>query len=47
MHPWNLLGYRSLSRDFERFVEYVCKRRGEGKIEVMTMGDFALDLSRK
>jgi peptidoglycan/xylan/chitin deacetylase (PgdA/CDA1 family) len=46
MHPWNLLQYKSLSRDFERFVEYVCKKRSEGKIKVMTMGDFAASLKK-
>jgi peptidoglycan/xylan/chitin deacetylase (PgdA/CDA1 family) len=46
MHPWNLLEYKSLFKDFERFVEYVCKKRSEGKIKVMTMGDFAASLNK-
>lgn len=46
MHPWNLLEYKSLSRDFERFIEYACKKRSEGKIKVMTMGDFAASLNK-
>jgi len=46
MHPWNLLEYKSLSWDFERFIEYVSKKRNEGKITVMTMGNFAVCLNK-
>jgi hypothetical protein len=46
LHPWNLLEYKSLSWDFERFIEYVCKKRNEGKITVMTMGNFAVCLNK-
>jgi len=41
MHPWNLLEYKSLSQNFEQFIEYVCKKRNEEKINVMTMKDLA------
>ena len=46
MHPWNLLEYESLSKDFEGLIQYVYKKRSEGKIETMTMGDFATSLNR-
>ncbi len=46
MHPWDLLGHESLSRDFERFIKYVQEKRNEGKIKVMTMGDFAACLDK-
>jgi hypothetical protein len=46
MHPWNLLQYTSLGRDFKLFMDYVSKKRNEGKIEVRTMGDFANYLNR-
>jgi hypothetical protein len=45
MHPWDLLRYGALSQDFERFIVYVSKKRNEGKIEVMTMQDFATYLN--
>lgn len=32
MPPWTLLEYKSLSPDFEEFIEYVCKRRNEEKV---------------
>jgi SAM-dependent methyltransferase/uncharacterized protein YbaR (Trm112 family) len=44
--PARALEYKSLFKDFERFVEYVCKKRSEGKIKVMTMGDFAASLNK-
>ena len=40
LHPHNLLLYPSLKDDLDRFLEIVAKKRDEGKIEVMTMGEF-------
>jgi len=40
LHPHNLLIYPSLKDDLDRFLEIVAKKRDEGKIEVMTMGEF-------
>jgi hypothetical protein len=47
MHPWNLLQYGSLSCDFEKFVEYVSRKRDEGKIDVMTMKGLAEHLNTR
>jgi hypothetical protein len=41
LHPHNLLRYSSLKDDLDRFLTFVAKKRDEGKIEVMTMGEFA------
>ena len=41
LHPHNLLLYPSLKDDLDRFLGVVAKKRDEGKIEVMTMGEFA------
>ncbi|CAD6491095.1 MAG: Polysaccharide deacetylase [Candidatus Argoarchaeum ethanivorans] len=41
LHPHNLLRYSSLKGDLDRFLGIVAKKRDEGKIEVMTMGEFA------
>ena len=41
LHPHNLLMYPSLKDDLDKFLALVSKRRDEGKIEVMTMGEFA------
>ena len=46
MHPWNLLEYPSLSKDFECFIRHVSRRSAESKIRVMTMGELASDLQR-
>jgi hypothetical protein len=46
MHPWNLLEYKALGRDFKLFMDYVSRKRNEGKIVVRTMGDFAICLNR-
>lgn len=45
LHPHNLLLYSSLKDDLDKFLAIVAKKRDEGKIEVMTMGEFveALD----
>jgi hypothetical protein len=40
LHPHNLLMYPSLKDDLDKFLSFVAKKRGEGKIEVMTMGGF-------
>lgn len=40
LHPHNLLMYPSLKDDLDRFLGTVAKKRDEGKIEVMTMGEF-------
>ena len=41
LHPHDLLRYPSLKDDLDRFLEIVAKKRDEGKLEVMTMGEFA------
>jgi hypothetical protein len=41
LHPWNILCYRRLLRDFEKLLRYVSDKREEGEIEVITMGEFA------
>ncbi|MHA1835071.1 MAG: polysaccharide deacetylase family protein [Candidatus Baldrarchaeia archaeon] len=41
MHPWNLLCYESLRRNLTVFLKWLSKERDKGKIEVMTMGEFA------
>ena len=40
LHPHNLLVYPSLEDDLDRFLGVVSKKRDEGKLEVMTMGEF-------
>ena len=41
LHPHDLLRYSSLKDDLDKFLGIVSKKRDEGKIEVMTMGEFA------
>jgi peptidoglycan/xylan/chitin deacetylase (PgdA/CDA1 family) len=41
LHPHNLLLYPSLKDDLDKFLTFVAKKRDEGKIEVITMGEFA------
>ena len=41
LHPHNLLMYPSLKGDLDKFLGAVAKKRDKGKIEVMTMGEFA------
>ena len=41
LHPHNLLLYPSLKEYLDKFLGVVAKKRDEGKIEVMTMGEFA------
>lgn len=40
LHPHNLLMYPSLKDDLDKFLAHVSKKRDEGEIEVMTMGEF-------
>jgi len=47
LHPHNLLLYPSLKNDLDKFLRIVAKKRDEGKIEVMTMGEFAEVLNGK
>ena len=47
LHPHNLLMYPSLEDDLDKFLGTVAKKRDEGKIEVLTMGEFADVLNRK
>ena len=47
LHPWNLLMYKRLEADLEKFLKYVSKKRTEGKIEIMTMGQLAENLDVK
>lgn len=46
LHPHNLLMYPSLKDDLDKFLRIVAKKRDEGKIEVMTMGEFSEVLNR-
>ena len=47
LHPHNLLMYPSLKDDLDKFLSVVSKKREEGKIEVMTIGEFSEGLKRK
>jgi len=47
LHPHDLLWYPSLKTDLDKFLGIVARKRNEGKIEVMTMGDFASYLNTK
>lgn len=40
LHPHNLILYPTLKDDLDKFLGIVAKKRDEGKIEVMTMGEF-------
>ena len=41
LHPQNLLYQPSLEKKLDKLLAFVAKKRDEGKIEVMTMGEFA------
>jgi peptidoglycan/xylan/chitin deacetylase (PgdA/CDA1 family) len=41
LHPWNLLLYPKLKKDLKIFLEYVSKKRKDGKIDVVTMVELA------
>ena len=45
LHPHDLLRYPSLKDDLDKFLAVVAKKRDEGKIEVMTMGEFGAVLN--
>ena len=47
LHPWNLLWYQRLRDDLEIMLKYVAKRRDEGKLDVLTMGELAEYLNSK
>ena len=47
LHPHNLLMYLSLKDDLDRFLGIVAKKRDEGKISVMTMGELAEHMNRE
>lgn len=47
LHPHSLLLYPSLKDDLDKFLEVVAKKRDDGKIEVMTMGEFVEALEEK
>ena len=39
LHPHDLLLYNSLKSDLEKFLGFVAKKRDDGKIEILTMGE--------
>jgi len=45
LHPRNLLMYRRLREDLEKFLALVAQKRDQGKIDVMTMGEIATSLT--
>ncbi len=45
LHDWSLLLYDRLAADLEYFLALVTRKRNEGKIEVMTMGEIASSLA--
>lgn len=47
LHPYNLLLYPSLKDDLNNFLQIVAKKRDEGKIAIMTLGDIAEVLNEK
>jgi len=47
LHPHDLLRYSSLKNDLDRFLSLIRKMSKEGKIKVMTMGDFWKMLDKK
>ncbi|HJH26977.1 MAG TPA: hypothetical protein C5S37_09475 [Methanophagales archaeon] len=47
LHPQNLLHSPSLAKYLDNLFAFVSKKRDEGKIEVMTMGEFADVLDNK
>ena len=47
LHPHSLLMYPSLKDDLDKFLGIVAKKRDEGRIEVMTMGELASHLKSK
>jgi len=47
LHPQNLLQQLSLAKYLDKLLAFVSKKRDEGKIKVMTMGELALHLNSK
>lgn len=47
LHPHTLLLYKWLAKDLEKFIALVARKRDEGKLEVMTMGELASFLDSK
>lgn len=47
LHPHNLLMYSSLKDDLDKFLGIVVEKRDKGKLQVMTMGEFASELNAK
>lgn len=47
LHPHNLLMYSSLKDDLDRFLEIAARKRDEGNLQVMTMGELVLELNAK
>jgi len=47
LHPWSLLVQPSLHKILDKFLALVAKKRDEGKLQVMTMGELASYLSKK
>ena len=46
LHPHDLLRYSLLKGDLDKFLRIVAKKLGEGKIELMTMGELGEYLNR-
>ncbi len=42
LHPEDLLAAPSLSNKLDRFLAFVSQKRGEGKLQVMTMGELSM-----
>ncbi len=47
LHPRNLLSYKRLAKDLERFLALVAQKKYEGKLEVMTMGGLVSYLNQE
>jgi len=47
MHPHDVVLCESLMDSLDKFLKYVAKRRDEGKLSVMTMGQLAMTIGRK
>ena len=44
VHPWNLLLLNRLEKDLDRFLGHIHKKALNGKVEVMSMGEYATHL---
>jgi hypothetical protein len=47
LHPWNLMMYKGLEEDLDKFLSLVNKMRNESKVELITMGELASRLRRE